>query len=165
MHEKVVRRFAAVALLLGTCLSCAFAIFHFYDLYGRTLVLFKSSAEQNIEIVRTALIGTIASSWAIWLGVGRAHSFRGAALRSGLGTLVSFAFYGFAGCGGVLGGDFKMAGLHGSTDFLFPSAFFSEFSFLTFIFEVAPSVAIAQIPLIYLCTRFMPPEDASIPSI
>ena len=140
--------FVAV-ILAGTCVCCSGAIFYFYGLHGAaTLYPYKSQFEQDIVVFRTALIATVASSWAIWFGKWRGHGPGIVMLRNGLATLLTLVLYGVAGCGGVLGG------VHGSTFFIFPSTFFSEFNFLTFIFEVAPTVAVAEALLAGLCSKW-----------
>jgi len=137
-------------ILSGTCVCCAGAIFYFYDLHDAGMLYpFKSPFDQGLGLVRTALIATIASSWAIWFGVKRGQGPVRAMLRTGLATLLTLVLYGFAGCGGVLGS------VHGSTDFIFPSTFFSEFNFLTFIFEVAPTVAVAEALLTGACSKWI----------
>jgi hypothetical protein len=134
---------------------------YFYDLHGAaTLYPYKSQFEQDIVIIRTALIATVASSWAIWFGVRRGHSRGIVMLRTGLATLLTLALYGVAGCGGVLGGGWTIGGWHSSTDFIFPSTFFSEFNFLTFIFEIAPTVAVTEALLAGLCLRWARPQPS-----
>jgi hypothetical protein len=148
-------RIVGTALALtGTCLCCAVAIVHFYGLHGAaTLWPYKSQFEQNLVIIRTALIATLVSSWAVWFGARRKHNFVPVMLRTGLATLVTLALYGFAGCGGVLGGDYHNAIGGLLSDLIFPSTFFAEFNFLTFIFQVAPVVAIAEGILLYFALR------------
>jgi hypothetical protein len=73
----------------------------------------------------------------------------------GAGVLVAQALYGIAGCGGVLGEGLTIGSWSISTDFLFPSLYFAEFNFLTFIFEVAPITAIAAGLLTYISLRFV----------
>lgn len=149
------RALCVVLILSGACLCCAVAIFYFYGLHNdaANMYPFKRPLDQDIVVIRTALIATIASSWAIWFGTRRGQSRGIVMLRSGLATLLTLVLYGVAGCGGVLGS------VHGSTDFIFPSTFFSEFNFLTFIFEVAPTVAVAEALLLGLCFRWTRPDS------
>ena len=148
-------RIVAIALALtGTCACCAVAIVHFYGLHGTaTLWPYKSQFEQDLVTIRTALIATLVSSWAVWFGARQKHSFAPVMLRTGLASLVTLALYGFAGCGGVLGGDYRNATMHLLSDFIFPSTFFAEYNFLTFVFQIAPVVAIAEGTLLYFALR------------
>ena len=65
-------------------------------------------------------------------------------LRTGLPTLVSLALFSIAGCQGNLGQ---------FSNFFFPSTFFAEYNFLTFIFEIAPTTSIAASLLLYTFLR------------
>jgi hypothetical protein len=114
-----------------------------------TLWPYKSLLEQRIAILRIALIGALASSWAIWFGARLGRNPRTFALWAALGTLITLVLYGIAGCGGVLGGNYENAYWNGASDFIFPSTFFAEFNFLTFIFEIAPTTAVAEFILLY----------------
>lgn len=53
----------------------------------------------------------------------------------------------------MLGGDYHNAIGGLLSDLIFPSTFFAEFNFLTFIFQVAPVVAIAEGILLYFALR------------
>jgi len=131
---------------MGTFAICAGSIYHFYDLHGQgTLYPYKTQAQQTIAILRTALIATLASFWPIWFATRQIRNPGKAVLWSGAGTLIALVLYGIAGCGGVLGGDMEV---------LFPSLFFSEFNFLTFIFGVAPATAISTGLIVYSSSRF-----------
>lgn len=154
IRNQVVRCAAIFAVLSGTFISCGFAIRYFYGLHGAaTLWPYKSLLEQYIVIFRTALICTIASSWSIWFGARRAGNPRSFALWAAPGIFITLILYGVAGCGAVLGGDSKIAEWNLLTHVIFPSNFFSEYNFLTFIFEVAPTTAIAEVLLLYLFSR------------
>lgn len=121
---------------------CTASIFYFYGLHGRaTLYPYQTQAQQTLVIMRIALFVTLLSFWPLWFSLRRERRPRTAALWSGFGALFVLALYGLAGCGGLLGGSIGVAGWHTSTRFFFPSLFFSEFNFLTFIFEVAPATA------------------------
>ena len=151
---RIPRVIGVVLILIATCLCCAAAMVHFYGLHGTaTLYPYKNQLEQDVVILRTALIAILASSWAIWFGARRRHSFGMVLLRTGLATQSTLTLYGVAGCGGVFGGDFNIAGWRGSTDFIFPATFFSEYNWLTFILQVAPIVAIAEGLMLYLALR------------
>jgi hypothetical protein len=130
------------------------AIHYFYGLHGSaTLWPYKSLFEQDVAILRTAVIGTVASSWAIWFGLKQGRSVRGFVVRACLGTLLTFVLYGVAGCGGVLGGGSGIAGWRKACEFFFPSTFFAEYNFLMFIFEFAPSSALASALLLYVFSK------------
>ena len=73
---------------------------------------------------------------------------------------MTLVLYGIAGCGGVLGGDWKNAYWNGASNFIFPSTFFSEFNFLTFIFEIAPTTAVAQFVLLHIFSRKIIPAGS-----
>jgi hypothetical protein len=151
---QIARCVSILAVLLATCVGCALAIHYFYGLHGAaTLWPYKSLFEQDVAIARTAAIGTVASSWAIWFGARRGRNTRSFALWAGLGILVTLVLYGWAGCGGVLGGDSRIVAWNEVTEFVFPSTFFAEFNFLTFIFEIAPVTALAEVLLLYLFSK------------
>jgi hypothetical protein len=149
-RDRIVRCVSILGVLSGTCLACALAIHYFYGLHGAaTLWPYESVVGQDVAILRTAAIGTLASSWAIWFGARMARNFRISALWAALGTLITLVVYGILGCGGVLGGDSKIAIWNAVTDFIFPTTFFAEYNFLTFTFEVAPTTAIAEAILLF----------------
>ena len=156
---------AALIACIGAFAACVGAMFHFYGLHGEaTLYPYKTQNEQTIVILRTALIATIASSWAIWIGVQRRGRPEIAALWVGVGTEISLTLYGVAGCGGVLGEGIALGRRHLSTNFFFPSLFFSEFNFLTFIFQVAPVTAAAAGLIVYLFVRRFHAAAPHLPS-
>jgi hypothetical protein len=166
LHNQIARCACIVAVLLGTCIVCALAIHYFYDLHGAaTLWPYQSLFEQDVAILRTAVIGTIASSWAIWFGARRGRNPRSFALWAALGVLVTLILYGWAGCGGVLGGDSKIAGWNKVVEFLFPSTFFAEYNFLTFIFEIAPATALAAVLLLYLFSNRIFPTARTVEAV
>jgi hypothetical protein len=144
-HSRSVRK--AIAWL-GTCLCCALAIVYFYGLLGTATVdPFKDHLDQVITASRTALIATLASSWAIWFGARPRHSLWMAALRTGFATQISLTLYALLGWR--------------SPSFLnviFPATFFAEYNWLTFILQVAPVTAIASGILSYLTLRSAPPR-------
>ena len=141
----------------GTFVICALAIMYFFDLHwAEPLDSFRSIHEQVFAILRTDLIATLLSSWAIWLGAKGTHKLGMILIRTGLATQLSLTLYGMAGCGGVFGGDSRLAHL------IFPSTFFSEFNFLTVIFEVAPVTSIAASLLLYGSLRIFRADDASV---
>lgn len=154
VRGQVARWGAILSVLVGTCIVCALAIRYFYSFHGAdTLWPYTSLLEQDIAIFRTALIGALASSWAIWFGSTPGRSPRTFALLAALGTLVTLVLYGIAGCGGVLGGNSENAFWNKASDFIFPSTFFAEFNFLTFIFEVAPTTAVAEFILLHFFSK------------
>lgn len=151
---QLVRWGAILTVLFGTSIACALAIHHFYGLHGvDTLWPYKNLLQQYLAILRTALIAVSASSWAIWFGARRGRSPRTFALCAALGTLITLVLYGVAGCAGVLGGNYHNAFWNWASDFIFPSTFFAEFNFLTFIFEIAPTTAVAELILLYFFSR------------
>jgi hypothetical protein len=162
---RAARIFGIALPLIGSCISCAMAIVHFYGLHGATLWPYKRQYEQNVVIFRTALIATLLSSWTVWFGARKKHRFATVMLRAGLASQVTLTLYGIAGCGGVLGGDYHAAFWRRSSDFIFPSTFFAEYNFLTFIFQVAPVMAIVEGFILFLslrCTDLIaPPLDPS----
>ena len=153
-RDQIVQRASILAVLFGTCMGCALSIHYFYGLRGAaTLWPYKSLVEQDAVILRTAALGTLASSWAIWFGASIARNPRMSVLWTALGTLITLVVYGILGCGGVLGGDSKIAGWNAVVDFTFPSTFFAEYNFLIFIFEIAPITALAETILLLLFSK------------
>jgi hypothetical protein len=126
----------------GSFAICLVAIHEFYGLHGEaTLYPYTSPSEQWRVIARVALLATTGIFWSIFLGTQGRYAPRTAAMWTGVGALATLTLYGVLGCGGVLGNDLTVGSWHGSTEFFFPSLVFSEFNFLTFIFEVAPTTA------------------------
>jgi len=143
----------------GTFGICASAIFYFFNLHwADPYYPFTSIPDQVFAILRTALIATLLSSWAIWLGAKGKHKLGMILIRTGLATQFSLTLYGIAGCGGVLGGYSRYSGI------IFPSTFFSEFNFLTVIFEVAPVTSIATSLLLYGSLRIFRAADGAADS-
>ncbi len=121
---------------------CTVSVFYFYGLHGpATLYPYTAQSQQTIVILRIALIATILSFLPFWFSIRRKHRPSTSALWSGFGVLIVLVLYGLSGCRGILGRSIEVAGWHVSTSFFFPSLFFSEFNFLTFICEVAPVTA------------------------
>lgn len=150
IRGQIIRWASILTALFGTCIVCALAIHYCYGLHGTdTLWPYKNLLEQQSAILRTALIGTLGSSWAIWFGARRGRNPRTFALWAAFGTLITLVLYGIAGCGGVLGGNHANGYWNGVSNFVFPSTFFAEFNFLTFIFEIAPTTAVAEFILLY----------------
>jgi hypothetical protein len=106
-HGVNARYDAAVITWMGSCMCCTLAIIYFYGLSGpETLDLPQGNHfEPGVAAFRTALIATLASSWAVWFGAKRKSGLAMAALRTGLATQVSLTLYGIAGCGGALRGN------------------------------------------------------------
>jgi hypothetical protein len=157
----VPRKFAAIAWI-AACIGCSLAVIHFYGVFraGR-MYPFRSHLEQGAAVLRTSLVATLLSSWAIWFGARRRNGLAIVALRTGLAAQLTLALYGIAGCGGVLGGDFTIGGWRGSTDLIFPATFFSEYNWLTFIFEVAPVTSVTMSLSLYALLRLRAARDVS----
>ncbi len=64
-----------------------------------------------------------------------------ASWRTGLGIQISLTLFAIAGWQ-----------ITTSLDLIFPSTFFAEYNWLTFILEVAPATAVAAAVLLYLCS-------------
>lgn len=141
-------RFGPVAIAgLGTCLCCALAIvFYFGLLRAGTVDPFRSHFEQVVAALRTALVATVASLWAILFGLRGKHRLAIAMLRTGLAMQFSLTLYALLGWRSP-----------SSLNLIFPSTFFAEYNWLTFIFEVAPTTAIAASLLSVLCHRRLVP--------
>lgn len=138
------RRFlTACGVWLGTFVCCALAIVRFYGLlHGHDVYPLGGNREQAIAAVRTGLIATFASSWAIWIGTSQRSRLTTALWRTGLATQISLTLFAIAGWQSPP-----------SLDLIFPSTFFAEYNWLTFIFQVAPATAIAASFLLYLSYR------------
>ncbi len=153
-QHRILRNITIAIVWGGMLICCTLAIKYFYGLHSTaTLYPYKNQFEQNVAVVRTALIATVASSWAIWFGIGKEHRVVIVALRTGLASLLTLTIYGIAGCGGLLGGDSIVGGWHRSTDAIFPSTFFSEYNWLTFVLEVAPTTSLFAALLVYALFR------------
>ena len=104
----------------------------FYGLWGAGVKdPFRTHLEQNIAALRTALFATLACSPVLWFGAKQARSFPTAILKTGIATQVLLTLYALAG--------WQSPGI---LNLIFPSTFFAEYNWLTFIFEVAPVTAI-----------------------
>jgi hypothetical protein len=140
------RYLAASAVLLGTCASCASAIVYFYNLlHGHDLYPLGGNREQGVAALRTAVIASLVSLWAIWIGTRQEYRLAVVFLRTGLAVQVCLTLFALAG--------WQSPSWLGP---IFPSTFFAEFNWLTFIFEVAPATAIAASLLLYLSFRWNP---------
>jgi len=131
----------------GTYVCCALAIIYFYDMFGAAPdYLLGTYSRQIVVVLRTALVATLLSSWAIWFGTNQKHSVVVSMLQTGFATLITLALYGTVGFGGFLGG--RLWRLSG--DLIYAKALFTETNFLTFIFEIAPATSLAASLLLYL---------------
>lgn len=148
--------------MVGVFTVATASIYYFYGLNGRaTLYPYKTLSQQAVVILRVALVAGIISLWPVWLSVRRKRKAGTEALTSALGVLIVLALYGLAGCGGVLGGSIRIAGWQISTRFFFPSHFFYEFNFLTFICEVAPVTATFAGVIVYSMLKWAPFREGS----
>ena len=156
------RFIATAAAWFGACASCAMAMAWFYDLFdGGTIYPFKSHWGLRFAVLRTASIATLASSWALWFGTRRRRSLPMTLLRIGFATQISLTLFAILGSGIVLGSTRWSV-----VDVVFPSTFFSEYNWLTFIFEVAPTTSLAASLLLFLSVRCAsPPTWRNIASI
>lgn len=142
--KNVNSRYVVITIAwLCTWICCTLAIVYFYGLSGNGVVdPFRSHFEEVVAALQTALVATLASSWAIWFGAKQKRSLVMAMLRTGFATQVSLTFYGIA--------DWRSPS---SLNFIFPSTFFAEYNWLTFIFEVAPVTSTAAIlPFLFINT-------------
>jgi hypothetical protein len=143
-----------VSVWVGSCVCCAISIPHIYGLHGAaTLYPYGSVGEQSIDIWRASAIATFFSSCLVGFVLQRRLNEAKTALLACAGTFLVLALYGFAGCQGVLGESLTVGHLRVSTELLFPALIFSEFNFLTFIFEVAPITAFVAAVLAYLSLK------------
>lgn len=121
---------------IGIYVCCGLAIICCYGLLSAgTLYPFKSHLEQIAAAARTAATATLTSVWVLWLGGTRKRNIATLLLRTGFGVWASLALYAIVG--------FRVSGWGTWLDLIFPSTFFAEFNWLTFIFEVAPVTALA----------------------
>jgi hypothetical protein len=153
-RQKIRSRYFAIAItVIGTFAVFALALIYFFDLHWTNPGYpITSRFEQGFDVVRTALIATLLSSWAIWLGTKVRNEFGMVMLCTGLGTLVSLIIYAILGCRGI-------SGTWIFYDLIFPSEFFAEFNFFTVMLEVAPVTSIAASLLLYCSLRFFLPAD------
>jgi len=126
-------------------MCCALAIIYFYSLLtAGVLYPFKSHFEQVVSGLRTAVFATLAASWAIWLGMRGKRSLSITMLKAGVATQASFTVF------AVIGLRVAIASLRSPLDLVFPSTFFDEYNWLTFILEVAPVTSATAGVLLYL---------------
>lgn len=145
------RYITALTVWLGTCVSCALAIVYFYSLLrGHDIYPIGRNRGQCLAAARTAVIATIFSLWAIWIGTKQECRRRMALWRTGLGIQISLTLFATAGWQITKSLDLQIAT---TLDLIFPSTFFAEYNWLTFILEVAPATAVAAAVLLYLCSR------------
>lgn len=138
------RRFlTASGVWLGTFVCCVLAIVGFYGLlHGHDVYPHGGNREQAIAATRTGAIATFASLWAILIGTSQQPRLTTALWRTGLATQISLTLFAIAGWQS-----------QPSLNLIFPSTFFAEYNWLTFIFQVAPATAIAASFLLYLSYR------------
>jgi hypothetical protein len=139
------RRYLAISMVwLGTCISCALAIVYFYNpLRGHDL--YPLGNREQVIAARTAVIATLVSLWAIWIGTKQECRLTTAFCRTGLGVQISLTLFAVAGWQSPP-----------SLNLIFPSTFFAKYNWLTFIFQVAPATAIAASLLLYLSFKRNP---------
>ena len=156
-ESKKPEKLTIVVVCASVFFFCIAATLCFYG-YGLNETVdiypYQSKTQLFAVIFRIASIAALISLLPLRVAVRKSQSPRTAAQWSGVGTLVPLVLYGFAGCGGVLGNEVRIGNWHASTNFLFPSLYFSEFNFLTFIFEVAPVTALLVGVVVYLLLRF-----------
>jgi hypothetical protein len=95
---------------------------------------FKTGHQQIVALSVTSLMGTLVSSWALVFG-SKGQRIGSIILRTGLGIQISLTLY-------------AVAGWRLPSTYITPSVFFSEFNWMTFIFEVAPATSIAACVLL-----------------
>jgi hypothetical protein len=145
-------------IAIGTFLFCAIAVVYFYGLQnGRTLDPFRSYSEELTAVLRTALTASVLSSWGVWVALRGKRSFGSILLRMGLATQLSLTLY------AILGWQ-PISDRLGPLNIFFPSTFFAEYNWLTFIFEVAPLTSIASSLLLYAFLRYFGRGPASAQS-
>lgn len=142
MASGIRRRLVTVLTAsLGTCVSCALAIIYFYGLLrGADIYPLGGNREQGIAAARTAFSATVVSSWAIWIATKQGLRLTTALWRLGLGIQISLTLLAIAGWQSA-----SRLGL------IFPSTFFAEYNWLTFILEVAPATSVAAALLVGMC--------------
>jgi hypothetical protein len=131
------------AVSLGTWVFCALAMFYFYGLFeSGVLDRFHGKLEECIVVSRTALFATLVALWAIWMGAKPKNGRGMALLQTGLATQLSLTLYALVGWEPI-------SDWLGHVGFIYPSTFFAEYNFLTFILEVAPVTSIATSLLLF----------------
>jgi len=117
------------------------AIIYFYGLLrGADIYPLGGNREQGIAAARTAFSATVVSSWAIWIATKQGLRLTTALWRLGLGIQISLTLLAIAGWQSA-----SRLGL------IFPSTFFAEYNWLTFILEVAPATSVAAALLVGMC--------------
>jgi hypothetical protein len=133
---------------IGTFLFCAIAVVYFYGLQnGRTLDPFRNYSEELTAVLRTAPASSVLSSWGVWVALRGKRNFWSVLLRMGFATQLSLTLYAILGWQPV-------SDRLGPINIFFPSTFFAEYNWLTFIFEVAPLTSIASSLLLYEFLRY-----------
>jgi hypothetical protein len=128
---------------------CAIAISYFYGLLGPGILFpFKTHAEEMMAATRTALAATSISVWAIWFGSRSRGGISANLLWAGLGVQATMTLYSILGLQVCISVDSI------STELFFPSTFFAEFNWLTFIFEIAPVTALSSCLLLLMTARW-----------
>jgi|SRR5581483_2962252 len=139
---------SALTLWLGTGFSCGLAIVYFYSLFHSIRYPFEGPSQQILVAFRTALIATFSSTVVVWFAAGRKERTRTVTLRTALATQATLTLFAVIG--------FRLA-IRDKTisggDCAFPSTFFAEYNWLTFILDVAPLTSIAAALLMCLCPR------------
>jgi len=126
---------------LGTCVSCVLAIVYFYGLLrGADIYPLGGDREQGIAAARTAVFATVVSFWAIWIATKPGVRLTTALWRVELGIQISLTLFAIAGWQSA-----------SRLDLIFPSTFFAEYNWLTFILEVAPATSVAAALLVGMC--------------
>jgi hypothetical protein len=138
----------ALLVWLGSWLCCGLAIVYFYNLSGSTYYPFESRSQQIITAFRTALIATIISSGISWLVTASKPRLRMSMLRVALTTQAILTL--FALSGHRLAISTRQLPI---LDWGFPSIFFAEYNWMTFILEVAPATSIAVLLWLHLCSK------------
>lgn len=128
------------------CASCTLAMLYFDGLLGSgSTYPYESHSQLLLAVCRTAFTATLASSWALWLGANQGRRIRVRMLQTGLAMQGSLTLYGIAGWQHAIGGFLLSPHL----DLIFPPAFFAEYNWLTFIFEVAPVTSLVASLRVY----------------
>ena len=128
---------------------CAISISYFYGFLGPDVLFpFKTQPEELMAAVRTALVATAISVWAIWFGAKSRGGIPAILLWTGLGIQATLTLY------SILGLQICISIASANTELFFSGTFFSEFNWLTFIFEVAPATALSACLLLFITARW-----------
>jgi hypothetical protein len=148
-RERHFRVAAFIGVWIGSCLCCALAIVFFYGVghAGTYIYPFKDRSEQVVAALQTAIAAMLISSWAIWFGISRKRSRGMAVLQAALATEASLTIYALAGL------QLAIRDWRSPLDLIFPSTFFAEYNWLTFILEVAPVTSCAVTIFLFLRLR------------